>query len=61
MCVYIVVGSLELAAAKCDMSQEPTAITDSSNYYSTVGFHSCAKQINSSDVVYKVSKKSFFV
>ena len=56
MCVYIVAGNLELATTKCDMSQEPTAITDSSNYYSAVGFHSCAKQINKSDVVYKVSK-----
>jgi len=56
MCVYTIAGNLKLSYTKCDMSQESTAITDSSNYYSAVGFHSCAKQINNSDVVYKVSK-----
>ena len=53
-------GNLELAAAKCDMSQVPTTITDSSNYYSAVGNQPYAKQINSGDnVVLKVSNELF--
>lgn len=56
--MYIVAGNLELAAAKCDMPQEPTTITNSSNYYSVVGNQLCTKQINNSNV-YKVSTKLF--
>ena len=55
MYMYLVTQNYELAAAKCDISQEPMSITDSSNYYSTIKTQHCTKQASSSNVVYKVS------
>ena len=56
MYMCLVTQKYELAAAKCDISQEPMGITDSSNYYSTIKTQHCTKQASNSNVVYKVSK-----
>ena len=56
MYMYLGTQNIELAAAKCDISQEPMSITDSSNYYSTIKIQHCTKQVSNSSVVYKVSK-----
>ena len=54
--MYLVTQNYELAAAKCDISQEPMSITDSSHYYSTIKTQHFTKQASNSNGVYKVSK-----
>ena len=56
MYMYLVTQNYELAAAKCDMSQQPTGTVDNSNYYSTIGDQPHAKQTDNSNVVYGVSE-----
>ena len=52
----LVTQNIELTAAKCDISQEPTGAIDNSNDYSTIKTLHCTEQISNSNVVYKVSK-----
>ena len=55
--ICLVTENAESSTAKCDMFQELTNSTDSSNYYSAVRDQQpCAKQVNNSDVACKVSK-----
>ena len=56
MYMYLGTQNYELAAAQCDISQEPMSITDSSHYYSTIKTQHFTKQTNNNNVIYKVSE-----
>ena len=56
MYMYLGTQDYELAAAKCDMSQQPTGTIDSSNYYSTIADQPHAKRTDNGNVVYEVSE-----
>ena len=61
MYMYLGTQNYELAAAKCDMPQEPMSITDGSNYYSSIKTQHCTKQASNNKVVYKVCKTVSYV